>query len=72
MSKVYNDLDNCSLYNGKRFVVTIDRGSAERRYILNTIDDDGQMYSENEPMYFDEFRKHYGFSEEWPHPYIKQ
>ena len=44
----------------------------ERRYVLQTIDDhDGAMAARNDPMTAEEFRKHYGFNEVFPHEWIK-
>ena len=53
-------------------MVTIDRNRMERRYVLRTVDTtDGLMAARNDPMTGEEFRKHYGFSEEFPHEFIQ-
>lgn len=58
-------------YKGKKFTVTIDRNSAQRRYVLNTIEEDGSFVKQNEPLYTEEFKKYFGFSPEWPHETIE-
>jgi len=57
-------------YNGRVFVVTIERDTTVRRYALSTIEDDGSFNPQNEPLYSEDFVKHYGFSCEWPHEKI--
>jgi hypothetical protein len=59
-------------FDGWPFVVTIDRNRMERRYVLRTVDTtDGLMAARNDPMTGEEFREHYGFSEEFPHEFIQ-
>ncbi|MBT3691033.1 hypothetical protein HOG16_02200 [Candidatus Woesearchaeota archaeon] len=58
-------------YEGKRFAVTIRRDTMRRRYVLSTFESDGGMVDQNEPLYTEEFEKHYGFSPEWPHETIE-
>lgn len=54
-------------YKGKQFVVTIDRSTAERGYVLQTIERDGSHKEQNAPLKMEEFEKHFGFSPQWPH-----
>jgi len=54
-------------YKGKNFIVTIRRDTMVRRYVLSTIEKDGSFKDQNEPLYSEEFMRHYGFSCEWPH-----
>jgi len=54
-------------YDGKDFIVTIRRDTMIRRYVLSTIERDGSFKPQNEPLYREDFEKHYGFSKEWPH-----
>jgi hypothetical protein len=54
-------------FDGKPFIVTIDRNRMERRYVLQTRNEDGTHTPRNEPMFGEEFRAHYGFDETWPH-----
>ncbi|MBT6995201.1 hypothetical protein HN865_00060 [Candidatus Woesearchaeota archaeon] len=58
-------------YGGKRFIVTIRRDTAERRYVLSVCESDGSFKEQNEPLYFKEFEEHYGFSPNWPHETIE-
>ena len=58
-------------YKGKKFEVGIDRGRMQRRYILRTIEEDGTCQAQNEPLYQEEFERHYGFSPKWPHESVK-
>jgi len=53
--------------NTDNFRVTIDRGEMERRYVLWTIDEEGEWVADREPLTFQNFRRWYGFSETWPH-----
>lgn len=57
-------------YQGKKFKVTIRRNTMRRRYVLSTLEEDETWKQQNEPLYSEEFRKHYGFSEDWPHETI--
>lgn len=60
-------------FDGRHFVVVIDRSRMVRRYVLKTIDDqDGAMVERINPMTAEEFREHYGFSETFPHEWIKR
>lgn len=60
------------LYKGKPFIVTIDRSTAERGYVLKTIDHNtGKIVTEGEPLKFLDFIAHYKFDPEWPHPRCK-
>ncbi len=58
-------------YEGKKFIVTIDRNTMRRKYVLSTFEANGDMVEQNEPLYTEEFEKHYGFSPEWPHKTIE-
>jgi hypothetical protein len=42
-------------YDGKPFVVTIDRSTMERGYVLGTVEDDGSLTERNKPLKQDEF-----------------
>jgi hypothetical protein len=57
-------------YKGKKFTVVFLRDTMERRYVLETFEEDGTLKPRNEPLYAEEFIKHYGFSYEWPHEKI--
>ena len=59
-------------YEGKKFIVTIRRDTAERRYVLSTLEEDGSFKEIHEPLYTKDFEKHYGFSPYWPHETIEQ
>ena len=61
----------CDTFEGKRFIVTIDRTQMQRRYVLQTLEDDGEFKKHCKPLYSEEFREHFGFEEEWPHKVIK-
>ena len=54
-------------YEGKNFIVTIRRDTMERRYVLSTLEEDGSFKDQHEPLYQEDFEKHYGFSPNWPH-----
>lgn len=56
-------------YRGHRFIVTIDRSTAERGYVIRTIDDEGDVIEEinKKPLKYLEFIERFGFSPEWPH-----
>jgi len=54
-------------YKEKRFVVTIDRSTAERGYVLHTIETDGSTKAQNKPLKWREFGNHFGFDPSWPH-----
>jgi hypothetical protein len=57
-------------YEDKNFIVTIRRETMERKYVLSTLEGDGSFKDRNEPLYSEEFEKHYGFYPEWPHETI--
>ena len=59
-------------YLGKKFIVTIRRDTAQRRYVLSTLEKDGTLTDQNEPLYYADFENHYGFSPNWPHETIKK
>jgi hypothetical protein len=59
--------DIMHLYKRKRFVVTIDRSTVERGYVLKTIEKDGSMKAQNEPLKRHDFESHFGFDASWPH-----
>lgn len=54
-------------FKGKQFLVTIDRSTMERGYVLQTINKDGTTTEMNSPLKQDEFQQKFGFSPEWPH-----
>lgn len=56
--------DDCDSTFGIR--VTIDRNRMERRYCLSLVSITG-IEREYEPLFFDDFRRKFGFEEEWPH-----
>lgn len=62
-----NLFDFMHQYKGKRFVVTIDRSTMERGYMLRTIEKDGSIKAQNEPLKRRDFENHFGFDPEWPH-----
>ena len=45
-------------YRGKDFIIVIDRGSMRRRYVLLSIDSNGERTAQNEPLYSEEFEAH--------------
>lgn len=53
-------------------IVVINRGCAERRYCLGTEDPITREYIFEEPYYYHDFEKIYGFSPEWPHEEVKE
>jgi hypothetical protein len=53
-------------YNGKQFVVVVDRNQFEKRYVLKTVEPSGWI-SQNEPLTFGKFIAHFGFSPDFPH-----
>lgn len=55
------------LYNNKPFIVTIKRNTAERGYVLHTIEEDGSFVIQNEPLKRDNFVKKFKFDPSWPH-----
>lgn len=58
---------NTKLYNDKPFIVTIDRSTAERGYVLRIIDNDGSFTAQNEPLKRDDFVSEFKFDPTWPH-----
>ena len=60
-------MNEVKTYEGKRFVITIDRSTAERGYVLHTIEEDGSHKEVNEPLKYFDFLRRFGFSPNWPH-----
>lgn len=58
------------LFEGKPFIVTIDRSTMERGYVLRTRDDKGGHHAANKPLKRAEFEERFGFAPEWPHKTI--
>lgn len=56
-------------YNGRPFVVTIDRSTAERGYSIRPLNKDGTLskVKGTPPLKAFEFVERYGFSPTWPH-----
>lgn len=58
---------NTKLYNDKPFIVTIDRSTAERGYVLRIIDNDGSFIDQNKSLKRDDFVSKFKFDPTWPH-----
>ncbi len=44
----------------------------QRRYVLQTIEQDGRFIPRNEPLYAEDFESHYGFSPDWSHEKVRK
>jgi hypothetical protein len=63
---------NCThMHKGHEFVVTIDRSTAERGYVLRELNYDRTVLKQHKPLKRDAFEAHFGFSPMWPHESIK-
>lgn len=58
---------NTKLYKDKSFTVTINRNTAERGYVLQSIEQDGSFTAQNEPLKRDDFVSKFKFDPTWPH-----
>jgi len=63
---------NVARYKDKRFVVTIDRSTMERGYVLRTIEPDGSHKQIGKPLKRDAFTAEFGFDPIWPHQHTNR